>query len=156
MGEPRPVEEDNNGETVVPVVAEEVTIGREQVETGRVRIAKHVHEHEEVVDVPGFTEEVEVERVPIGRILDGPVEARYEGDTLVIPVMEETLVVQKRLLLKEELRVTRRRRETHDPQRVILRREEAQVERLDPEEGSTATHHDPAGQPAKPHSQGGL
>jgi stress response protein YsnF len=48
-------------------------------------------------------------------------------------VLEEVLVVEKRLLLKEEVRITKRRIETHMPQRVILRREEVAVERINGE-----------------------
>jgi stress response protein YsnF len=40
------------------------------------------------------------------------------------------LVVEKRLMLREEVHVTRRREVRHDPQHVTIRREEAQVERL--------------------------
>ena len=57
---------------------------------------------------------------------------RSEEDTLIIPVLEEVLVVEKRLLLKEEVRITKRE-ETHTPQRVTLRREEAAVERINRE-----------------------
>jgi hypothetical protein len=45
-------------------------------------------------------------------------------------VLEEVFVVDKRLLLKEEVRITTRRRETHAPQRVVLRHEEVTVERI--------------------------
>jgi stress response protein YsnF len=61
--------------------------------------------------------------------VEGPISAHSEEDTLIIPVLEEVLVVEKRLLLKEEVRITTRRVETHAPKRVVLRREEATVER---------------------------
>jgi uncharacterized protein (TIGR02271 family) len=77
-------------------------------------------------------DEVVVERVPINRVVEGPVSVRSEEDTLVIPLLEEVLVVEKRLLLKEEIRITKQRVETHAPQRVTLRREEAVVERINP------------------------
>jgi len=38
---------------------------------------------------------VQVERVPVERILDSPMTSRYDGDTLVIPVMEEVLLIEK-------------------------------------------------------------
>jgi hypothetical protein len=56
---------------------------------------------------------------------------RYEGDTMVIPIFEEVLVVEKRLVLKEEIRVTRRRTSFRSPQRVTLRREVPTVERIE-------------------------
>jgi stress response protein YsnF len=49
----------------------------------------------------------------------------------VVPVLEEVLVVQKQLRLKEEVRITRHRREAHAPQTIVLRSEEVEVERFD-------------------------
>ena len=50
---------------------------------------------------------------------------------MIVPIMEEVLVIEKRLILKEELHIHKRRVETHQPQQVTLRREEVRVERLD-------------------------
>lgn len=117
-------------ETVMPVVEETLQVRKRTVEKGRVRVRKVVREHEEVVDEPVFEEKVEVERVPVDREVDGPVPVHYEGDVLVVPLLEEVLVVTKRLVLREELRITRRRVENHEPQQFTLRAEEAIVERL--------------------------
>lgn len=119
---------------VVPVIAEELVVERQTVETGRVRVSKRVNERVEVVDEPLVLEEVHVERVPVDRVVDGPVPVRYEGDTMIVPLFEEVLVVEKRLVLKEELHITKRRREERRPQEVRLRSEEARVERLEPRE----------------------
>jgi uncharacterized protein (TIGR02271 family) len=128
-----------NPEAVIPIVAESLQVGRREVETGRVRLTKLVHEAQEVVDLPLLAEEVRVERVPVGRIVDGPVEPRQEGDTLVLPVLEEVLVVEKRLMLKEEIRVTRIRTEARSPQTVTLRTEEVRIERPPPGGGAQGT-----------------
>jgi stress response protein YsnF len=48
-------------------------------------------------------------------------------------VLEEVLVVETRLLVTEEVRITRRRTETHMPERVTLRREDVTIERVDRE-----------------------
>jgi uncharacterized protein (TIGR02271 family) len=117
---------------VVPVLVEDLEVQKRVVETGKVRITKVVHEHEEVIDEPLFREEVEVKRVPIHRVVDGPIPVRYEDETLIVSVIEETLVVEKRLVLKEEWHIRKRCVETHQPQRVTLRSEEAQIERLPP------------------------
>jgi uncharacterized protein (TIGR02271 family) len=50
---------------------------------------------------------------------------------MIVPIMEEVLVIEKRLVLKEELYIRKRRVETHRPQQVRLRSEEARVERLE-------------------------
>jgi hypothetical protein len=55
---------------IIPVVAEEVTVEKRTVETGRVRVRTTVHEREEVVDEPLLREEVTVETVPVGRLID--------------------------------------------------------------------------------------
>jgi uncharacterized protein (TIGR02271 family) len=117
---------------LVPVIEETLDVHTTPVETGRIRLRKIVHEWEETVDPPLLHDEVVVERVPINRVVEGPVSVRSEEDTLVIPLLEEVLVVEKRLLLKEEIRITKRRVETHAPQRLTLRREEAVVERINP------------------------
>ena len=100
------------------------------METGRVRIHKVVHEREELVDEPLLHEEVSIERVPIHRFVDEAMPIRYEGDTMIVSLLEEVPVVEKRLMLKEELRITTRRSEVHQPVRVTLRSEEATVEHL--------------------------
>lgn len=120
-------------EAVIPIVAETLSVSKKVVETGTVRVTKTVSERSETVDVPLAREEVNVEHVPIERLLEAgektPVQ-RHEGNTLVVPLMEEVLVVEKRLFLKEELRITKNRREVHEPQTVTLRREEARIERV--------------------------
>ena len=81
---------------------------------------------------------VEVERVPVGRTLaegEARPESREEGDTLVVPVLEEVAVVVKRLVLREELRLRILHTETPFEQAVAVRRQRAAVERLPPETG---------------------
>ncbi len=118
---------------VLPVITEELEVHKRTVTSGGVRIKKLVSEREEVVDEPLLRDEVNVERVPVNQYLNEAASVRYEGDVMIIPVLEEVLVVEKRLLLKEELRVTRRQVTKSQPQTVTLRSEEVQVERLNPQ-----------------------
>jgi hypothetical protein len=60
-------------------------------------------------DAELFREGYSIERVQIDRIVAEPPVQRQEGDTLILPVVEEVLVVEKRLMLREEIRITRRR-----------------------------------------------
>ena len=115
---------------VIPVVAEELQVGRRSIETGRVRVTKLVQEHQEVVDEPVLAEEVHVERVPVNRVVESAPQPRQEGDTLVFPVLEEVLVVERRLMLKEEVRITKRVTESREPQTVTLRSENVKIERI--------------------------
>lgn len=125
-------QESRNDELPVPLVEETAAIDKREKVTGIVRLRTDVHEHEVVLDEPLFIEEVVVERVPVDRWIDGPVPIREEGDTIIVPVMEEVVVVNKRLKLIEEVRLTRRRDARHTPQRVTLKRQEAVVDRLTP------------------------
>jgi uncharacterized protein (TIGR02271 family) len=125
---------ENKPTLVVPVVAEELKVEKRQVETGKVRISKRVREHEEIVDEPLMREEVHVERIPINRMVDGAVPIRYEGETMIVPILEEVMVVEKRLMLKEELHISKRQTEVHNPQRITLRAEEATIDRFNPQE----------------------
>ena len=129
----------SGGEAVVPVIEEALQVGRESVETARVRVSKVVREREEVVDQPTKTEQVTVERVPVNRFVEQAPAPRQEGDTLVLPVMEEVLVVERRLMLKEEVRITRRSTETRNPQAVTLRSEDVRIERLPADAGNKGT-----------------
>lgn len=116
----------------IPVIEEDYKVGKRTVETGRVRVEKVVHERSEVVDEPLLREDVEVERVTINRQVDAPPEVRRDGETVIIPVVEEVLVVEKRLILKEELHITRRQTTVRGQQTVALRSEELIVEHLPP------------------------
>ena len=116
---------------VIPVIAETLDVGRRELH-GAVRIRKIVHENPITVDEMLRDERVSVERVPIGRRVDGPVGIRYEGDVMIVPIVEERLVVEKRLVLTEEIRVRREVGVRHEPQRVTLRQEQVLVERFDP------------------------
>ena len=115
---------------VIPVVREQVHVTRREVERGGVRVHKRVEEREEVVEQPTYREEVTVERVTLGQPIADVVAPRQEGDTLIIPVLEEMLVVEKRLVLKEEIRITKRRITETEQARVLLREEHVDIEEL--------------------------
>lgn len=116
-------------ETVIPVVEEEAHLEKRLVERNRTRVTKQVHNEEEIIDTPLRQERVQVERVPVERIIDSPITSHYDGDTFVIPVMEEVLIIEKKLLLKEEVRVTKYVGETEHQETVTLRKEAVTVER---------------------------
>ena len=115
---------------VVPVLVEELDVQKRLVETGKVRITKVVHERETLVDEPLFHDKVAITRVPMQRVVDGPVPVREENGTTIISIVEEVLVVEKRLMLREEIHIRKQRIEMHQPQRITLRSEEVRVERV--------------------------
>ena len=121
---------DRVGETVVPLLAEEVSVGKRVVETGRVQVTRVTHEREQLIDELLAHETVEIDRTPIGRQIDAMPAVRDDGDTIVIPIVEEVLVIERRLLLKEEVRVRRVRSTERHQESVTLRYHEAVVTRL--------------------------
>jgi stress response protein YsnF len=116
---------------VIPLLEERAVILKRKKLTGGLRVRTVVRESEEVIDQPLTTEEVEVERVPLDRWVDAPVPVRQEGLTTIITLLEEVVVIEKRLRATEEVRITRRRTTRQASQHVTLRREEAVVERLE-------------------------
>jgi len=109
---------------------EELDVQKRLVETGKVRITKVVHERETLVDEPLFHDKVAITRVPMQRVVDGPVPVREENGTTIISIVEEVLVVEKRLMLREEIHIRKQRIETHQPQHITLRSEEVRIERV--------------------------
>ena len=118
----------------IPVIEERLQIGTRLTDTGRgVRIHKSVIETPHLVEQPLLHDELQVQRVAQDRVLDpGQVpQTRYEGDTLVIPVVEEVLVLQKQLRLTEEIRITRVRTPVMSTQTVMLKSERVELERFE-------------------------
>ena len=116
------------------VAEEQLAMGKRTVDTGRgVRVHKTVSEQPVQVDEALLRDAVEVERVPVGRLVEaGDTPApHYEGDTLVVPVLEEVLVVERRVRIREELRITRSRHEQRHQDTVVLRSEQVNIERFD-------------------------
>jgi uncharacterized protein (TIGR02271 family) len=115
--------------TRVPVVEEQLHVGVRKDETGVVRAIKKVHEEKLVVSGPTFNDDVKIERVPLNQYIDVPPQVRHEGDTMIIPVVKEEVIVQTRLVLVEEVRITKRQVQVNSEHPVTLRREEVVVER---------------------------
>lgn len=113
---------------VIPVLQETVRISKHEVETGRVAIHKTVTERDETVEMLLKRTDLAVERIPVNRVVAEAPASRQDGDTLIIPIMEEVLVVEKRLVLKEELHIRKDTSERLAHEVVRLRSEEVNVE----------------------------
>ncbi len=121
---------DRAAETVIPLLAEEIAVSKQVVDTGRVQVTRVTHEREQLIDELLAHETVEIDRTPIGRQVDTMPAVRDEGDTIVVPIVEEVLVVERRLFLKEEVRIRRVRSTERHQESVTLRHHEAVVTRL--------------------------
>jgi uncharacterized protein (TIGR02271 family) len=122
------------GTVTLPVSQEQLHVGVKNVNTGRgVRVSKSVTQQPHRLEQTLLHDEVEVTHVLIDEIvaLDAAPSVRYEGDTLVLPVLEEILVVEKRLRIKEEIRITTIKRETRHAATHSLKSEQVCVERFD-------------------------
>lgn len=118
----------------IPVAKEEINIDKRSVDTGAgIRVTKHVLDHDEIVNVPHVTETLSVRHIEAGQIVaeDSLPQTRQEGDTYIIPVFEEVYVLEKRIRLKEEIHITRERKETKEDQKINLRSEQVSIERFD-------------------------
>ena len=70
-----------------------------------------------------------IQRVPVSRVVEKVEPVRQEGQTTVVPVYEEVVVVERRLVLKEEIRITRHKRTRRERRDVEVRSEEVRVTR---------------------------
>ena len=113
----------------IPIVEEQLAVGKRTIETGKVTLEKLVHEYEETLDVPLAIRSFDIERVVVNRPVDAAPQVRHEGDTTVYPLVEEQLILTTQLILKEELRVTKRDTERRDTRTVTLKRESIEVTR---------------------------
>lgn len=127
---------------VVRVMEEDLSVGREREETGRVRVRVVTHEHEQAVDVPLTQEHVEVERIAIGRDIEAIPPRRQEGETTIVPVVEEVVDVRRKLVLKEEIHIRLVRSTEQHRENVTLRRQEAVIDRLPAEQPPTEQKSD--------------
>jgi uncharacterized protein (TIGR02271 family) len=127
-GSPTKTEPGREGPLIIPVHEEVLELHKREVDLGTVRVRKRVETVPVETTVETTGDEVIVERVPVDRPVEAPPAPWQEGDTWVIPVVEEVLVVEKRLVVREEVRVTRRRVGGPVPVRETLRREVVELE----------------------------
>jgi stress response protein YsnF len=136
----QPVSQDTSSEAeVIARAEEEVRLDKRMVTTGKVRVRTIVDVETELAKATLDGETVEVTRVPIDRIVDQAPGIRVEDNVTIIPVLEEVLIVEKRLVLKEEVHI-RKLATTEDVEiPVELRKQHAVIERLPADEDDTNT-----------------
>jgi uncharacterized protein (TIGR02271 family) len=120
-----------DNDVVVPVVNEELHADAVPVQTGGVRVTKHIEGHDEILEQELRKGRVEVKRVKTDRVVDGPQPIQRFGNTLVVPVVSEVLHVEKRWVLTEEIHLTQIEERETTQETVRVNREQAEVERFD-------------------------
>lgn len=131
---------------MLPLVEEQLSVTKQRVLTGRVRIATQTETIDHLLPAELTREEVEVVRVPVDRRLDSVPDMTTEGDLTIIPVVEERLVVSRELYLREEIHVRRITRRDSVEIPAQTRRQSVRVERfpetLDPNQTSSKDDQD--------------
>jgi uncharacterized protein (TIGR02271 family) len=122
---------------VIPVIKEHMTVEKEIIEAAKVHVRTKVTEEETTLNLPITSEQYEVRRVPVDKVYKTAPPVRYEGDTIIVPVIEEIVVVEKRYKVKEEVHLVKHTTETPFMQQVTLRKEDVQVERIKPDGDKT-------------------
>ncbi|MCF2488589.1 YsnF/AvaK domain-containing protein [Dyadobacter sp. CY347] len=119
----------SSGETQkIPVIEEKLMISSKLIETGTVSVSKKVLEEEVFVDATVTSDVLTVERKEINQYVDSaPPAVRQEGDVTIFSVVKEVLVVEKRLMLVEEIHITKHQDQDQKTFSQILRKEEVTV-----------------------------
>jgi uncharacterized protein (TIGR02271 family) len=120
-----------DNDVVVPVVNEELHADAVPVQTGGVRVTKHIEGHDEIVEQELRKGRVEIKRVKTDRVVDGPQPVQRLGNTLVVPVVSEVLHVEKRWVVTEEIHLTQIEERETMQETVRVNREQAEIERFD-------------------------
>jgi stress response protein YsnF len=128
--------EQDDQRVTLPIAEEFVIVERRKRVTGRVRVHTEVHEAVQSLQTELAADDIIIERVPVGQFVDIAPTERREGDTTIIPVVEEVAVVEKRLRVVEEIRLTRRRATHLVNDEVTVRRVDVKVDRLPAGDGA--------------------
>jgi uncharacterized protein (TIGR02271 family) len=116
------------GQVRVPIHEERLRVDVLPADLGELRIHKTVDRIPETVTQSVERDELEVERVRLDRLIDEPVATRQEDGWLIVPIMEEVLVVTKQLVLTEEVRIRTRRVVEEQEVYEVLRHEKVEIE----------------------------
>lgn len=122
----------SDNKIVIPILEEQLKVGKKLIETAHVRLSKTINESIESLEIPLKEEEIVVNRVPKNELVDVmPAASRYEGDVMIIPVLKEVAVIEKRIMLVEEIHVSKKQTEKTETREVTIRKEEVTVTRTE-------------------------
>ena len=117
----------------IPLHVEEVSVSRREIKKADVQIALITGTREQLIDEELTRVRAEIQRVSIDRTVEIVPPIRQEGDITIIPVVEEVIVVERRLVLKEEVWVRHVSTKEQHRETVMLRQQEAVVTREAPD-----------------------
>ncbi len=127
------------GETAIPIVEEQLEVGKREVDRGGVRVYSHVVEQPVTADVTLRDEKILVERRPVNRVASAADFNMGQGSVIELNATGEEAVVGKTARVVEEVLVgkesTSRSEVIHDS----VRKTEVEVEQIS---GATTTKND--------------
>lgn len=115
----------------IPVIEEHLNIDKKVIEKGKYRIRKTVSQEDYSQDVPTLHEKVEIQRIEVNKYVDKIPDVRYEGSTTIIPVIKEVVVIEKKLMLIEEIHITKTQEEVMVNVKDKLRKEHIEINKAD-------------------------
>ncbi|MEJ1162003.1 DUF2382 domain-containing protein [Prosthecomicrobium sp. N25] len=113
----------------IPVAEEEMRVDKVVRTIGKVRVSTETDVTEEIARADLARETVEISETEVGEVVTSVPQVRTEGDTTIIPIFEERLVVERQLVLLREIRITRHTSRERVEVPVRLRRQKAVIER---------------------------
>ena len=117
------------GDTIIPLIAEQMQVGKQSVTTGKVRLHRDVESFTDSVSLPLTRTSWEIDRSPVGQLVAEKPEPRQEGDFMIFPLVEERLVAKREYFLIEEVRVRQVATTTERTATLELKRDVLTVER---------------------------
>jgi stress response protein YsnF len=120
-----------SGDLKISLQSEEVIVSRHEVTGDTVRIGTVTREHDHHIDESLTHTRVDIERVPVGRLIESVPPVREEGDTTVLSVVAEVVVIERRQILKEEVRIRRVQVAERYQDIVASRRQDVTINRIE-------------------------
>ena len=128
--------------TIIPLYEESLSVAKRKVERGRYRIDVRVVERDQSVEQTLERQDIEVERIAVGRVVEAAPEIRQEGDVMIIPIVEEEVVLVTRLVLREEIRIRKKTTQRTEQFTIKIRSERAEITRTGVEDVALKTSGD--------------
>ena len=117
-------------EMIVPLASEELRVEKRETSTRKVRVQTVVETVDELARATLEEESLDVQRVPIGKVVAEPPGIRTEGDVTIIPLLKETMIVEKRLVLVEEVHIRRTPSSRVVEMPITLRKQKAIIDSI--------------------------
>jgi len=122
--------QDKEGETTIPIVEEEVRVGKRQVSGGGVRVHTHIEEKPVEEQVRLRDESVTVERRAVNRAANESDLTTFREGEFEVNAIKEEAVVDKQARIVEEVVVKKQATERTETIRDTVRRTEVDVDQV--------------------------